>query len=208
MTPPDNLIGTIELRPDAAVRDILDVNDGIDRVMGDRDLYARMLKRFRSDYGSTIVALRCALHGGERDQAHRMVHNLKGAAGMIGAHRLHKQACALEQAIRTQAQSEQGELDKLAPELDSVVQVLDLMLTIDLAQGQTLPVPTRPLLEDPALLAQLIDLLASGDGAAVDLLEASAASLRVILSETKFARVSAAANEFDFEGALRVLQHP
>lgn len=208
MTPPDKLTGTIELRADAAVREILDVSDGIDRVMGDRDLYGRMLKRFRSDYGSAMAPLRAATGMGDRAQAHRLAHNLMGASGMIGAHRLRRQSCSLEQAIRTESPAEKSELDKLEAELASLVQVLDLMFSANLTQGHPLPVTTRPLLEDGALLAHLIELLTSGDGAAVDLLEDSGASLKVILGEMKYTEVAAAANEFDFENALHALQRP
>ena len=61
---------------------------------------------------------------------------------------------------------------------------------------------------DPALLANLLDLLMSGDGAAVDLLEESEASLRMILGDAQFDEVAAAANEFDYERALAALHRP
>src|SRR5687768_11390446 len=82
-------------------RDIIDVADGIDRVMGDRRLYARMLLRFRRDYSGGTGAMAAAFERGDSMEAHRLAHSLKGASGMIGAVALHMAASAAEQAIRT-----------------------------------------------------------------------------------------------------------
>ena len=66
-------------------------------------------------------------------------------------------------------------------------------------------VPSRPLLGDAALLERLVALLSNGDGAAVDLLEESAASLKVILGDEQLARVTEAVTRFDFGAALSAL---
>lgn len=198
--------GTIELRADAVTREVVDVTDGIDRIMGDRELYTRMLLRFRHDYTHGTTPIRLALSAGDDHLAHRLVHTLKGAAGMIGARPLHARASALEQAIRTASGESQCALDALEPELLKVLQVLDILLTGSPAVGAPLAIPTRPLLQDAELLVQLTQLLDDGDGAAVDLLEESAASLTVILGVQRLSEVAAAANEFDFEGALAALR--
>lgn len=206
MAPADQPQSTIELRADAVTREIVDVTDGIDRIMGDRELYARMLRRFRSDYAQGALPIRRALSAGDKHLAHRLAHTLKGASGMIGARPLHQQASALEQAIRTGSGDQQRELDVLEPELQKVLQVLDILLTGSPPAGAPLAIPTRPLLQDAELLVQLAELLANGDGAAVDLLEESAASLKAILGASRLHEVAAAANEFDFEGALLALR--
>jgi len=198
--------GTIELRTDAVTREVIDVADGIDRIMGDRELYKRMLRRFRSDYMHGTSPIRLALSAGDDHLGHRLVHTLKGAAGMIGARPLHDRASALEQVVRTATGDRQHALNALEPELLKVLQVLDIMLTGSPAPDAAQVPPTRPLLEDAELLVQLAQLLSDGDGAAVDLLEESAASLMVILGEKRLDEVAAAANEFDFEGALAALR--
>ena len=92
---------TLELRAGTASREVVDIVDGLDRVMGDRDLYTRMLRRFRKDYMGGDGPIRIAIDAGDRALAHRLSHTLKGAAGMIGARPLHQAACALETALRT-----------------------------------------------------------------------------------------------------------
>lgn len=205
MTSRDTPPASIELRADPVTRDTIDVNDGIERVMGDRELYARMLRRFRSDYQNGVLPIRTALAGDDVQLAHRLVHTIKGASGMIGAHRLHQRACQLEQAIRTGADDQREMLASLAPEFEKVLHLLDVLLDGSPPSGVSVYVPQRPLLGDAALLARLIELLSNGDGAAVDLLEESSASLRVILGEVMLERVAAAINGFRYEEALSAL---
>jgi HPt (histidine-containing phosphotransfer) domain-containing protein len=201
----ENAEASIELRADAVTRDTIDVNDGIERVMGNRDLYARMLRRFRNDYRDGALPIRTAMAQNNTQLAHRMVHTIKGAAGMIGAHRLHLRACHLEEALRTGAPGQREALASLGPEFERVLQLLDVLLDGSPPTGMPVHVPSRPLLGDAALLAHLIELLTNGDGAAVDLLDASGPSLKVILGEAILERVAAAVHGFRYQEALSAL---
>jgi HPt (histidine-containing phosphotransfer) domain-containing protein len=205
MTSTSHLPEVTQLRADPVTRDTLDVNDGIERVMGNRDLYSRMLRRFRSDYQDGVLPIRTALASNDQALAHRMVHTIKGASGMIGAHRLHLRACQLEEAIRMGAPDQRELLASLSPEFDRVLHLLDVLLDGSPPPGMAVHVPRRPLLGDAALLARLIELLSNGDGAAVDLLEESHASLHVILGDAMLERVAVAINGFRYEEALRAL---
>lgn len=195
---------TIERRAGTASREVIDIRDGLDRVMGDRDLYTRMLRRFRKDYTRGDSPIRVAMDAGDRALAHRLSHTLKGASGMIGARPLHQAACALETALRTSSGDEAACLDSLTPVLAKAIAVLDHLL--DEAAPAAPALPQGDAVADPALLASLLDLLMSGDGAAVDLLEDSEASLRMILGDARFEVVAAAANEFDYDRALGLLR--
>lgn len=201
----EELTHSIELRADAVTRDTIDVNDGIERVMGNRELYARMLRRFRRDYEEGMLPIRTALADLDATLAHRLVHTLLGAAGMIGAHRLHARAGALEEAIRKDADNVRKTLASLSPEMDKVLHLLDVLLDGSPPVGMAVHVPSRPLLGDAALLERLVEQLSNGDGAAVDLLEESAASLKVILGEAKLRQVTVAVTHFDFDAALSAL---
>ena len=199
--------GTIERRADAAAREVVDVSDGIDRVMGDRDLYGRMLRRFRKDYSGGDQPIRSALESGDRALAHRLSHTLKGASGMIGARPLHLAAAALETALRTSSGDEFACLKALTPALSKVMTVLDQLLSDAMPAAAAASEPNAAI-ADPALLARLLDLLMSGDGAAIDLLDDAEAGLRTILGDAQFEEVAAAANEFDYDRALGALRRP
>ena len=203
----DETHGTIERRADAAARELVDVADGIDRVMGDRELYGRMLRRFRKDYCGGDRPIRMALESGDRALAHRLSHTLKGASGMIGARPLHHAAAALETALRTSSGDELACLDALTPALSTVMAVLDQLLS-GATPATACSAEPQAAIADPALLARLLDLLMSGDGAAIDLLDDSEAGLRTILGDAQFEEVAAAANEFDYDRALGALRRP
>ena len=183
-------------------QDIIDVAEGLDRVMGDQHLYGRMLERFRKDYATGALAVQRAFDHGDLAMAQLLAHTLKGAAGMIGAGRLHAQASAAEQALRTGEPMQREHIRTLDMEFQLVIRLLDELLADGSAPH---PGPPRPLPEDPALLERLAELLRNGDGAAVDLVEENAASLGVILGEPALRQVSAAVNDFDYARALSAL---
>lgn len=183
-------------------RDIIDVADGIDRVMGDRRLYLRMLARFRRDYAGGAAAILAALDRGDTGEAQRLTHSLKGAAGMIGASALHIGATAAEQAIRTGLPRMREYAAALDPEFQRVYTTLDVLID-SMGAGDDAP---RALLADPALMARLAELLLNGDGAAVDLVEQSGPSLTAILGEAGCGQLVEAVNNFDYPRALDVLR--
>ncbi len=183
-------------------QDIIDVAEGLERVMGDHHLYRRMLQRFRKDYAAGALAAQRAFDTGDLASAQLLAHTLKGAAGMIGAGRLHAQASAAEHALRTGAPQQRELIRALDSEFEQVLRLLDVLLDDGSGQGFR---QARALPEDPALLARLMELLRNRDGAAVDLVEENAASLGVILGEPALRQVTAAVNDFDYERALGAL---
>lgn len=194
-----------ELRADPVTRDTIDVNDGIERVMGNRDLYARMLRRFRNDYKDGALPIRTALAAGDAVLAHRMVHSLKGASGMIGAHRLHARAGELEEALRLEEGDFRSILASLISDMEKVLQLLGVLLEGSPPPGMPVHLPMRTLRGDAALLDRLIEALTKHDEGAMALLAQSSASLHVILGEATLTRVSDAVANGDFQQALLAL---
>ena len=191
---------------DAGQSRVLDVEEGIARVMGDRALFRRILRRFSSDYADSATSIRGALDRGDLRLAHRLAHTLTGAAGMISAHALHRQAGALELALRKGGGDTVAALDGVGAALAELLPAFDRLLGGTAAPEESKPPPSPALPSDHVLVAQLAKLLASGDGAAVDLLEQSGAGLAAALGHARFCEVTLAANEFDFEGALEALR--
>lgn len=183
--------------------EIIDVKDGLDRIMGDRDLYARMLRRFRKDYTGGDQPIRAAVAAGDATVSHRLAHTMKGAAGMIGARTLHHEAAALESSLRTESAASSDAIGRVADALADALDAIDRLLEESPAAPAHAPTAH---MADAALLAQLLDLLANGDGAAIDLLEDSEANLRSVIGDERYDEVAAAANEFDYERALASLR--
>jgi HPt (histidine-containing phosphotransfer) domain-containing protein len=200
--PPSDRIDTSAIENDGAA---IDLEGGVQRVMGDQKMYARVLERFRSDYRRAPASIRAALAAGDTVLAQRLAHTLKGASGMIEARALQREALALEVALRGQAADWPQQLDRVEGELDRVLQELDGALANGAVEAAQ---PSISAPAQPDALERLRALLDVGDGAAVDLLEEARASLVAALGEVRFREVAAAIGEFDFERALELAGQP
>jgi len=188
---------------------LVDVDAGIERLMGNRPVYLRALARFRHDYRSAGAAIGTAIETGNLALAQRLVHTLKGAAGMIEAPSLHAATLALETALRAapagkaDLASLRAPFARLDAELAHVLRELDTMT--DLAEAG---VPAPRLVGSDDVLVRLRSLLDIGDGEAVDLVEDARDVLVAQLGGEKYGKLGAAVADFDFERALALLDQP
>jgi two-component system sensor histidine kinase/response regulator len=189
---------------------ILQVETGLQQLMGDHALYLQILGRFRQRYPDSAGQARQALAAGEAGHAQRIVHTLKGAAGMIGAQQVYLLATALEAACAGPPSAYSAPLAQLEQALRNLIPVIDGLLEdgqqqalAHLAQTQA---PASPVPETRMLLQHLARLLEEGDGAAIDVLEQSATVLAASLGVAVFQEMTEAAHQFDFETALATLQ--
>ena len=179
---------------------------GIARLMGDGALFGRVLARFRNEYSQAAAGIRAALDGGDTQLAMRLVHTLKGAAGMIEAVPLRRQADVVEQCLRTGTGTGRvdASLARLQHELERVLRELDVL-------AATLPdrpaaAPSRqPAHAGHDPLGRLMTLLDDGNGDAVDLVHEARDALQAQLGEDRYRQVAALVDGFDFDGALALL---
>jgi len=174
--------------------------DGIARLMGDADLFARVLARFHKDYRHAAARIREALAASDTELALRLAHTLKGASGMIEAVPLREAAQALEQALRRGETHLGPRLARLEHALDRVLRELD-------GAEHNAPPTQQPASSDDCCeaTARLRALLEDGNGDAVDLVQEAAAGLTRELGEERYRRIAAAVENFDFEGALATI---
>jgi two-component system sensor histidine kinase/response regulator len=190
---------------------ILQVETGLQQLMGDRDLYLQILRRFRQRYPDSGCEARTALDNGEPGHGQRIIHTLKGAAGMIGAQQVYLLAAQLEPLCAGPAPAWSALLAQLELALRALIAAIDELLDGDPQQRLSAPAeapgggqPHLP--ETRMLLLHLARLLDEGDGAAIDVLEQSATVLAASLGVEVFQEVTEAAHQFDFEAALATLQ--
>jgi signal transduction histidine kinase/DNA-binding response OmpR family regulator/HPt (histidine-containing phosphotransfer) domain-containing protein len=81
-----------------------DVQGALQRLGGRKELYIKLLTRFRPEFGDADDTIRQCLETGDIDTAKRTVHSIKGAAGNIGAMALSEASADLERAIAGKAQ--------------------------------------------------------------------------------------------------------
>jgi two-component system sensor histidine kinase/response regulator len=92
------LPGVEDAEADALPRTLtLDTADGLNRCMGNLDLYRRLLKGFAKTQAKVGEELEAAAAGAQWPQVNSLAHSLKGLSGNIGAHDLAELADALEQ---------------------------------------------------------------------------------------------------------------
>jgi len=185
---------------------ILEVESGLARIMGDRPLYLKILRRFLHDHGTTPRQVLADFQTGDYAGARLKTHTLKGAAGMIGAQQVYQLTAALEMALRAQAPGLLQQLQQLELAQDQLLGAvcIELASSTDTHSAQDVaPDPAAPAIQ--LLLARLASHLREGNGAAIDILENSAALLAASLGVHVYQEVAASAHEYDFEGALEAL---
>lgn len=180
----------------------LDTEAGVERLMGNRALYLRILARFGNDYRDAAAQIRRALAAHDTALAQRLAHTLKGASGMIEAPVLHAAAQALDDALRGGRRDARPLLLQLEAALAAVLCELDAMAV------SAVGTPPAPLPVPANALADLRAMLEIGDGAAVELVAAAHGELRAHLGERDYAALSAAVGDFDYERALLLLDRP
>ncbi|CAN7165833.1 Hpt domain-containing protein [Massilia sp. LjRoot122] len=179
----------------------LDSAAGLERMMGDRAMYLRVLTRFRSDYADNVARLRAAIAAGDTTLAHRIAHTLKGAAAMIEARGLRALAVDVEQLLRAGAPAAPQLLDRLEAELARVIAHADGLIV---APAANIPPEEAATLAESDI-AQLRMLLDLGDSGAQDFMAEKRAGLRTHLGAARMAELEAALRAFDYERALSML---
>ncbi|MGE5801154.1 MAG: response regulator [Gemmatimonadota bacterium] len=109
----------------------LDVKAAVSRMMNDRSMYERLLRKFAwGESAATAATITAQLDRGELAEAQRAAHSLKASAGMLGAAEVQARAAALESALKQQ--QPKGEVRaasaRLAEELARVVEAVRAVL--------------------------------------------------------------------------------
>ena len=77
----------------------IDINDALKRIGGSMDLYKRLLKRFVD--GTQVAELGTAFQEGNKDEASRLAHTVKGVAANLSLIKLRDISAELEQIIKS-----------------------------------------------------------------------------------------------------------
>ena len=183
----------------------LDTADGMRRVLGRREAYVGLLRRFAAGQPGAMRDIRAALADGRRDEAERGAHTLKGVAGTIGARQLQREAGDVEAALRRGASRED-----VAPLLERAERTLDDLITTLRralpAESQIAPAATsvdRAALA--AAVAALEELLSSGAAEAIDAFEAAKPILAAAFGD-RSGQIGKLVRGYRFEDALAALR--
>ncbi|PIX97500.1 MAG: histidine kinase [Hydrogenophilales bacterium CG_4_10_14_3_um_filter_63_21] len=184
----------------------LDAKAGLRMTRGNTEKYAALLRLFVEHHETDMARLRACLAAGDREQAKRLAHSLKGAAGSVGATGLSGLAAELETAL-----GEGRAEPNIAASIEAFAQaqqafnaaVRASLVAPPSAFGASATPPDQTRLREH--LGHLATLLASGDAQAIPMLREMAAELRGALGEA-VEPLRRQIEAYDFEAALETLR--
>ncbi|WP_349569142.1 response regulator [Azotobacter salinestris] len=179
----------------------LEQAEALRRLGGNQALLRRLLARFAASQGDTAARLGAALATGDREEALRIAHTLKGLAGNIGATALAARAAALEQCFRQEQEPPAEALDDLGQALGSLCEAIAAALPA----GEAAPAPDAEPVDLSGLseaLQTLEALLRDDDAGAAAQLRALSARLTALGLGVQAGELQALIARYDFEAAL------
>jgi len=181
----------------------LDMAAALRRVLGNRPLYLKMLRKFAEEHAATPDKLRSALAAADNETAMRIAHTLRGLAGTIGSKTIVAPVADLEQAIRSGQTAEQIEplIEALSKPFTALTN--QLLAALPAAQEVTALADIDPVQRE-AVCRQLTELLRDDDPNA-ELLWDEQAPLLAAALPAHFKRIEASIRRFDFQQALLLL---
>jgi signal transduction histidine kinase/CheY-like chemotaxis protein len=190
-----------------------DLAAGLSRLMGNKKLYRKLLLDFGANYGGVTSDIREALKVGDFEQAHSLVHNLKGLAGNLAATDLQAAAVEMEKLVKgqTAAAASENELNQKLSELERALEhAMDAVQILGpLAEKKTIESTAD---EIPALPPELVQEVVDRINAAAEM--GDMMEIKSIAEDLKFESEAAApfcdriiqlAEDFDFEGIQNLI---
>jgi HPt (histidine-containing phosphotransfer) domain-containing protein len=191
----------------------LDAQAGLRMTHGNPEKFAALLRLYVEHHEGDSARLRDCLASGDREQARRLAHNLKGAAGTIGATGLSGLAAELDAALREgRAEREiEARIEAFAQAQQAFTTAVRAVLAASRDANGVTSAPIDPA-RVRAHLDRLAALLADGDARAITLMREAAPELRAALG-VAVEQLLRQIEVFDFEPALDTLravreQHP
>jgi two-component system, sensor histidine kinase and response regulator len=181
----------------------LDSRFGLQAVRGRMESYLRLLAKFAENHRNDFADMRSNLAAGDRDEARRLAHTLKGVSATLGAVLINKTSVALETAIRDGCDSEA--LEPLIDATEKAFSSLREQLAV-LARPTQTSKDEGDAMASAALIERLRRELQQGEMSAQDLVRQQAKTLNNALGNN-FRQFEEYVNAFDFEKALAILNN-
>jgi HPt (histidine-containing phosphotransfer) domain-containing protein len=97
---------------------VIDIEDALQRVDGDKDLYFELIDLFFADYQGNVGQLKAHLKAGDVKKFKEVIHMMKGVLGNISAQKAYHQATKMD--VQVKAGSLAG-MDSEIPKLEAFV---------------------------------------------------------------------------------------
>ncbi|EGV28609.1 signal transduction histidine kinase with CheB and CheR activity [Thiorhodococcus drewsii AZ1] len=180
-----------------------DLNRGLAMMSGKTAKYVALIRRFVLNYGETPERLTTYLHTSDREAAHHLVHDLKGAAGTLGATALAEAASRLDTMLRDAQGLGAAPWEALIQQMRQAF--VDLSRALPSTNGDLITTDAPEAMTASDLLESLTILLTESNPAARELCDRQASKLREILGNG-FELLIEQIDAYDFDAALALVQ--
>ena len=187
----------------------ISIASGLGRVGGNKQLYAKLLCKFKDSQEKAVEQIKAALQSGDVDTATRLAHTVKGVSGNLGGESLYRAAAELEKAIKEGKDS----LDHLMTEFGSQLKVVMDGIKVFEASMAAQQGPEKPAAEVhvdkevvKTLLQEIAQLLESDLTEAMNRLEALNHHLANSSVYEEFKRLEKQVESFDTDSALKSVE--
>jgi CheY-like chemotaxis protein len=184
----------------------VDVEAGLQRTAGNKRLYRDLLAQFAARHEFAANRIKEALDSGDRDQAERLAHSLKGVAGNLGINQVFVAARTFESAIRASQAGTGGLVEELTSVMDRQIGAIRAALLTATADADNRS-DMRPVEREEALRAidRLREQLEKSAADAPRAFRDMAEILQDTVVASRLDALGAAVKAFDFEAALAKL---
>ena len=195
----------------------LNVAEGLQRVMGNQEIYIQILNHFTTDNQHLMDTLEQKISAGDPSALKHAIHTLKGTAGNISANQLADEARLIELQIIQDETPSTTDLARLEECLNETINSINLIIAsadpIELDSSADVSVSTQteekqlPINNDLLLsqLQQLDQLLQSHDLSAKQILQLALPSLTQKIDASQIESLTLSIDHLDFSTAQRQL---
>jgi len=149
-----------------SVISLLDIEAGIRRLGGDKDLYFKMLNKFVSSAGEICDKIMSLTQSSDTEKAFLLAHSLKGESGNLGAERVSELARELEKAVK---ESNVELIESLSKKINErIVQITQQLQSTESDKSDVTLTEFRPL---DSIVNELIDCLQNSNPKVFDLID-------------------------------------
>ncbi len=187
----------------------ISIASGLGRVGGNKQLYTKLLCKFKDGQENAVEQIKAALQSGDVETAARLAHTVKGVSGNLGGDNLYKAGADLEKAIKEGKQN----LDLFMTQFDSQLKVVmdGIRLVEERLTAQQMPEESGAKVHVDkeavkTLLQEIAQLLESDLTEAMNRLEALHRHLANSSVYEEFKRLEKQVESFDTDSALKSVE--
>jgi len=97
-----------------------DMDSGLRRVGGNRELYRKLLIKVRQDYADAVEKIRDLIENNQMEEARLFAHSIKGVAGNLGAEALQSASLDVEMCLKEGTAPDDALVERFAREMATI----------------------------------------------------------------------------------------